>query len=335
MKPKLKCYVCLEPIEGKSDERIIPNCIGGKLKAPLLCKKHNNEFGSKAEGIFAKKMNPFCNILDIKRERNDIPDQPVIYQPTNKVVYMKAGGGLESKNFSYEVIRNGDQVDLHIHAPDTDIRKTRKHLDGLKRIYPGLDVEKTLAELKKDSSHDTHAIKLEIDLTGIEIQQITAKTAVNFFMYHGGDRKYVSKLIASLQTGQKVPVYLSRPTKPVFDNPSGCYLHKLLLIGSKEEKLLYCIVEFFNTLSFVAILNGQYDGKSMHFSYFLDPVEGSEKNIKFRIPNAKEFIPMIKDKEAATENARTRINQFMDEAFQKKNESLKTKRAVKSPTPKV
>jgi len=321
--PQITCYVCLEPIDEKSDEHIIPNCIGGRLKAKLLCKKHNNGFGSKAEGVFARQMNPFCNLLNIKRERNDIPDQPVIYQETNTVAYMKADGGLESKNFSYEVAQNGSQIDLHIHAPDSDIRKTRKHLKGLKRTYPNLDVEKTLSELKKDATQGDHRVKLEIDLSGIEIQQTTAKTAINFYLYRGGERKYVSQLISRLEKTETVPVCLAYPNKPVFKNPSGTFLHKILLIGSTEERLLYCIVDYFNTVSFIVILNGYYDGPALELPYFLDPINGIETNIKFRIPKAREFVAMAKNKGAATEAAKKKIKQFMDQVFQRKNELQK------------
>ena len=325
---QVTCYVCLEPIDEKSDEHIIPNCIGGRLKAKLLCKKHNNGFGSKTEGIFARKMNPFCNLLNIRRERNNIPDQPVLYHETDTIAFMKADGELESKQFNYKEVRSGDQINLHIHAPD-DIRKTRKHLKGLKRKYPSLDVEKTLAELKKDTTQGDHMVRLDVDLSGIEIQQTTAKTAINFYLYRGGERKHVSHLISRLGKAETVPVYLAYPTEPVFQDLSGGFLHKILLIGSCEEKLLYCIVDYFSTISFIAVLSGSYEGPAIESTYFFDPVKGTEVSIKYRIPNAKELEGLVKDVKTATETAQKKIDQFLDQAFQKRNDLQKGKHASK------
>ena len=64
------CILCLKN-PPDSFEHIIPESLGGKLKALILCKKCNNDFGSKL--ISKVKKDPSIRIA-VQNLKNEIPD---------------------------------------------------------------------------------------------------------------------------------------------------------------------------------------------------------------------------------------------------------------------
>lgn len=73
------CYICGKELtkSNESEEHIIPNAIGGKLKSnKLICKDCNNKIGYKSDSKLAEQLNMITNLLNINRDRNNnsIPD---------------------------------------------------------------------------------------------------------------------------------------------------------------------------------------------------------------------------------------------------------------------
>ena len=71
----MKCYVC-EKNEADSDEHIIPNAIGGVLRAKILCKDCNSKFGDSCDAELAKQCLFFSNLVNHSRDRKGVPDLP-------------------------------------------------------------------------------------------------------------------------------------------------------------------------------------------------------------------------------------------------------------------
>lgn len=70
----MKCYVCDKEItsENETEEHILLNAIGGKLKSKkLICKGCNSDLGNKIDNSLARQLNPIANLLDIKRDRGN------------------------------------------------------------------------------------------------------------------------------------------------------------------------------------------------------------------------------------------------------------------------
>ena len=62
------CYICGEELtkSNESEEHIIPNAIGGKLKSnKLICKKCNNQLGNDIDYKLTKQLDFFSNFLNI------------------------------------------------------------------------------------------------------------------------------------------------------------------------------------------------------------------------------------------------------------------------------
>jgi hypothetical protein len=71
----MKCYVCNEN-EANSVEHIIPNAIGGKIRATILCKECNSKYGNSCEAALAKNLLFFSHWVDHSRDRGSIPNLP-------------------------------------------------------------------------------------------------------------------------------------------------------------------------------------------------------------------------------------------------------------------
>ena len=64
------CYACGKEItpSNRSDEHIIPNAIGGRLKSKsLLCKQCNSDFGDSIDSELSRQLNHIGNMLNIKK----------------------------------------------------------------------------------------------------------------------------------------------------------------------------------------------------------------------------------------------------------------------------
>jgi hypothetical protein len=68
---KNKCFACAEP-QPLTVEHIIPQAIGGKLKARLYCKECNEIFGKALDDEISKQFGWVGTLLNIKRERGKV-----------------------------------------------------------------------------------------------------------------------------------------------------------------------------------------------------------------------------------------------------------------------
>ncbi len=68
---KNNCYACAEP-RPLTVEHIIPQAIGGKLKARLYCKECNESFGETLDDEISKQFGWVGTLLNIKRERGNV-----------------------------------------------------------------------------------------------------------------------------------------------------------------------------------------------------------------------------------------------------------------------
>jgi len=65
---KIRCFACKEP-RSLTMEHVIPQAIGGTLKARLYCKECNDSFGHALDDEISKQFGWLGTLLNIKRER--------------------------------------------------------------------------------------------------------------------------------------------------------------------------------------------------------------------------------------------------------------------------
>ena len=117
---------------------------------------------------------------------------------------------------------------------------------------------------------------------GKNINLALYKIAINFFIYSGGDEKYIKHLINCLlqnntdnTNGYSKQISIKN-TDNIKDNSIP---HIIYIEGNSEENILYAYIEFFGTAQFLVLLNNNYDGDSIKYTYYYDFISKSEIDI--------------------------------------------------------
>ena len=65
------CFSCLK-VRQLTEEHIISQCIGGRLKRPLYCQKCNSDFGTDLDKEISNQFGHVATMLQIRRERGTV-----------------------------------------------------------------------------------------------------------------------------------------------------------------------------------------------------------------------------------------------------------------------
>ncbi|MGO0258240.1 HNH endonuclease [Priestia aryabhattai] len=274
----MKCYVCCTDLtqENETEEHILLNAIGGKLKSRrLICRDCNSKFGGKIDDKLAQQLNPISTLLNVKRDRGK--PQNIIGKYEHKEIIIEPGGKIK---LARPYIDDKDEEVIRVEA--STLNELTKILKSLRRKYPNLDVDKTIKNAKK--SHDyLPSLSLNMNFGGKEIRQAICKMAVNFYILNGGDPKVIEHLLPFIEGNvEEAEVYYFYPRSEVFYKDEKDIMHTLILVGNNQKKELYVYVELFNEFKFVIIIDREYNGQSIYHSYHYNVVTNNE--IKYDTP---------------------------------------------------
>lgn len=262
----MKCYVCDEEItkDNETEEHILLNAIGGKLKSKqLICKGCNSGFGSKIDDALARQLNPIANLLDIKRDRGKPQNVKGTYN--NKDILIEPGGKLKLARGYLEKNENK----FHIEASSE--RQAKEVLRGLKRNHPEINIDELIKNAERTKSY-LPSVKINMDFGGEEASRALCKMAVNFFIYHGGEPEEVKHLLPYIKgIEEEAEVYFYYPKSEPFYKGEEV-LHTLILVGDPQQKYLYVYVELFNEFKMVVYINRKYGRKAIYQSYHYNVV---------------------------------------------------------------
>jgi hypothetical protein len=299
-----KCYKCdtiLTPLNS-SREHIILNACGGKLKSNLLlCKTCNSNFGDKFDNELAKDINPLSNLLKIKRDRGT-PQKVNGLDTLNNIDYFLESSGDISlrKPLIKEIDFENEDISkrrINIQAPNEKILK--QTLNGLKRKYPDLNIEKALEEFTYDEKAFDKELKIKMSIGGLKTFKSITKTAINFYMLKGGNRNEIKHLFEYLDGNKDIGiVWFHYPDNEVYKPEKNEVVHIIKIVGKKTEKILYAYVELFSTHCFLIKLNDNYSGKNLDLDYIFN-VHSNE--VKYELTkldlNRKELLNLFENKD--------------------------------------
>ncbi len=274
-----KCYKCKAVLTSanESDEHIIINACGGRLKSKeLLCKTCNSSFGETCDKALADQTNDFSNLLMIKRHRGEPNSIVGKIESTGEDYYLLYGGKpVMTKPIITEEV-DGKKIELSIVARNE--KEMRQILEGLKRKkYPELDIEKSLKTAKLKNEYIDGPIHFECTIGGNEVFKSITKSAVNYFIYKGGDRQFISHLFSYLDgTTEMNVVWMHYPDEIIYTPSDNEVSHIIRLIGNPTEQILYAYIELFNAYNYIIKLNENYTGKSINETYAFDLIEIKE-----------------------------------------------------------
>jgi hypothetical protein len=321
--PMSNCYFCGEKItdENRTEEHIILNAIGGRLTSyDLICKKCNSKFGFDADDKLAKKYNFFANILMLKRHRGT--PQPIIMdrQSTDEKYFIDHEGNIIKTKPNIIKKENRENIEISVEA--RNMTETRQILSGLARSYKNINVEEVLANVEQIEEDINENLHINLDLGGNDVLPAILKMAINYYIYKMGDVNSVSHAINDLKIGKTSRVSLIFLRKRVFDIDEGEVSHSIFMIGSKDEKKIYAIIELFNSVKFLVRLSENYELDYFEYLYVYDVLLCREisKEIKCRLPFEFVFNFDYSISKPSFETANKDISRVIGIAMQRQHE---------------
>ncbi len=272
------CYSCeieLTP-ENKSEEHIIPQAIGGVLRSKnLLCRTCNSKFGETIDSALSKALESFTALLAVRRERKaELPELKNLKAGNGKMYHLKDGRIPVPAKEPPSLEVNGNLASFSARNE----KELRQLISSLKKKkYPMLDDSDLKSRIRGSNEYLKSPLTISLNAGGEPFLQAIAKTAVNFFLYRGGDRSQVRPILDFIK-GSSPNDYLVH----FFQAPGitqwspGEVSHLLYLKGDAKNRLLYGYVVLFSSFAYIVNINGDYSGPDAEDFYCFDVVAHSE-----------------------------------------------------------
>lgn len=290
----INCYACGVEItlRNNSIEHVIPNSLGGKIKCKdILCKSCNNHFGKTIDTSLFNILQPFLDILDIKRDRKKENKTVKLISKDDKVKLVSTNlQPLPSIKITFP---EKDEVEFFA-KNETDLLKQK---DKKKKELEASGKYSRIIESSEEIKDDTEFFFQnsfskkpgQIGFGGKDYFRAMAKIAVNFALYSKIDKNYISNELISFIKGD---ISLSQWSS--FYYPNFYKIHKekeneishlLHLRGDPKDKSLYVYIELLNSECVAILLNDDYQGCDLSHSYCYDLLESVdiEKKIKLKL----------------------------------------------------
>jgi hypothetical protein len=293
-----KCYICETDLSetNSSDEHIILNALGGRLKSKyLLCEDCNKEIGDQIDSELAEQLNFYANFLNIKRGRGKPQTVMGVNEATGEKWFFEPGGKpvMYKPDIKKEMNNDGDILHLTIKARDKS--ELRQILNGLKRTYKIINPDELTEKYEVRSEYLDHHTHFSLTFGGVTGFRSICKSAINFYILKTNDRISIVHLIPFIKSQEdkhivwtfypKIDVILNRNKDEI--------LHSIIIKGIKSDKLLYAYIEYFDAIKFIVLLNDEYNNEDCEFSYFFDVLTGMESPKNYELNLNKDSISEI------------------------------------------
>jgi hypothetical protein len=266
------CYLCnLQLAAGvASQEHIIPNAIGGRLKSRmLLCKLCNSKLGA-IDASICRLLLPLANILAVQRERGDSP--PSWVTMNGRQYLREANGDMRPIDEQPKLTMQNDGS-VHFSIQSSTRAQARKHLQGLKRRYPKLDVETAISTAVATVDLVDTEMQFQFGpLGGADAFRAVVKIAVGYFLHVGGTPSSIPEAIEVI-AGQDIPtiarVGLLYAIDPLPKRDDQQVLHVVAVVPNQRGGM-HAYVELLGALRFAVLLTDNYVGPPINQAYAYD-----------------------------------------------------------------
>jgi hypothetical protein len=324
-----KCYVCDRQltIETESDEHIIINAAGGRLKSKeLICDKCNPAF-SQMDQKLAKQLNHLANMFMVSRHRGDPPAIESIRPSTGEKYLVEPGGKPKLAKASVKKIVDGENVNISVKARNEE--ELRNHLKGIAKDFPQLDIEAAMKAAVRQKEYIDEPLQHETSIGGTEVFRAICKCATNFFIYKNGDVAEIKHLIPYITGKAELNVVWLHYRDGLYELGEEECSHVIHLVGDSAEGVLYCYVDYFNVYKFIVMLSDAYAGIDMSETYCFDLIDVKPVSKKVSLKYDRGALTaMFRDKDS---NPHERVKKAFERALAlalKLQDSLERKRLI-------
>lgn len=291
-----RCVLCNDPIDDRndSDEHVIPNSVGGRLKVRgFICVGCNSKTGETWDKTLANELNFFCLFFGIVRERGE-PRAEAIETTAGEKLLMQPGGGFKMQRPMFREVPA--EVGKQIQMKARSMREARRMLEGVARKYPQVDVATELAKAASVYTYPEGLVRHSPTLGGPSSGRSIVKTALAF-AYHAGipiDRCDLG--LAYLRDESAPPPYgFFYERDLVTGRPAGVPIHCVAVSANPQTGLLLGYLEYFGVHRIVLCLSQSYTGPLLEQAYGLNPLTGRPVTIRVDLPLSIEDIAAIYD----------------------------------------
>jgi len=291
------CALCNTFIskENQSEEHVIPQAIGGRLKIKnFICRTCNNKFGHNWDSTLANQLAFFSTSLNIKREKK-LPNYLVNTLDGNQYLKQPQGDFILTRPTEH-IEKNPDgSLNIKIEAPNFKIAK-----DILKKVFKENNIssesQNSISEkLKQNIAPMNQIIHDEINFGGEESGRSLVKTALAMTFLMGIDLKQ-----CDLATG-----YLLENREPCFgyfysidkdfvkNRNKDIPFHCVHIRASTELKRIFGYIEYFGAFRVILSLASNYIGETKEKTYFIDPINNQDFDLKIELDVSDNEIEKI------------------------------------------
>lgn len=267
----MNCYCCKKAItkENSSEEHILLNSIGGKLKSyELLCKDCNSKFGDTFDSELSKQMLFLSSFLNIDRDRGNHPILKGAKTQSGEEIYLLSGGKPYFSKPIVETTTRENEIVLNIRARNE--QELKQIAKGLKRKYPKIDVDEIINKANHTHAYLNEPIKITQTIGGKDALNAIVKIALNYYIYKTKDYSPVADTIEILKEKTENELCKHFYPKNFYKKESKEICHLVHIQSNKRHKNLLAYVEFFSSYSFVVMLSNNYTGNPINSTYCYD-----------------------------------------------------------------
>ncbi len=282
------CFACKEA-KVLTDEHVIPQALGGRLKAKLYCKVCNGNFGKDIDAEITNQFGNIATILKIKRERGK-PQPFKVEHIDNKINLVFDGEAFRRKDPIVEIETEADGNTLKsVNITARSKKELENRIKDIKRRYQVHGEIKTFQEVHPGPT-DT---KYEITIDNTLIRRAVTKIAYSLLCIK------VPKDVVLESAFDEVRAYIKDGNGPDLACANFIHtqfmtdytrpLHKIHIALNKQRKVAVGYVSLFGIYRFTVLLSSKHTSQLEWpgLDYTFDPVRRKEVfgNKSFRAPD--------------------------------------------------
>ena len=284
---KSACFAC-KKTKVLTEEHIIPQALGGRLKAKLYCKTCNENFGKDIDAEVTNQFGNIATILKLKRERGKL--QPIEVEDINKeITLVFDGDAFRRKDPIVEIESESDGKTLkYANITARSKQDLEKIIKNIQRRY---QVHRDIKTFQEDHPGPTYT-KYEITIDNTLIRRAVTKIAYSLLCIK------VPKNVVLESAFDEVRGYLKDGNVPdlacanfidtQFMTDYMRPLHKIHIALNRQRNIVVGYVSLFGIYRFTVLLSGEYASQFEWpgLDYTFDPVRRQEVfgNERFRVP---------------------------------------------------
>ena len=281
-----RCFVCKDP-RPLTLEHIIPQAIGGRLKAKLYCKVCNDTFGHVLDDEISRQFGWISTLLNIKRRRG-VPQPYEVKELSSGTTLVFNGKGLKRKTPIIKITSiDGSKLDS-VDVTARSKRELEKICASIQKRYKVSGPMKTFQDVHPGPTDAEYEITIDNAL----LRRAISKTVYGFLCI-----KLPNDIILSspfervreyIKAGQGHALAHANFIHTQFMTDRIRPLHKIHVTLNRGENLVVGYVSLFGIYRFTVLLADRFESKFEWpcLDYTFDPVRLEEVvgNANFRAP---------------------------------------------------